>query len=158
MLLAQYVTCTFKERIFGGSKFEHYYNQKSTLIVFCSNTGKLRLSGLSIMIPICEIIAQILASSQTINTIDLSDCMLLSKGLTSILDALCEGTAVTTLNLKGNNVSGFTVAQIGRVFVYNNTLKQLHIEWNSIGSDVESFATFCDGLGKNHNIEYLDLR
>lgn len=84
--------------------------------------------------------------------------MLLPKGLDSILNAFCEGTAVTTLKLKGNNVNGSSVVQLGQVLAYNNTLKQLYIEWNSIGSHVDSFAAFCDGLTKNHNIEQVDLR
>lgn len=116
------------------------------------------MSCLSIIIPICEIIAQTLVSSATIKTLDTSDCMLLPKGLNDILDALCEGTAVTTLKLKGNNVSGPVVAHLGRVLACNNTLKRLHLEWNSVGSHADTFAAFCDGLAKNHNIEQLDLR
>ncbi|KAL6439945.1 hypothetical protein ACFW04_002957 [Cataglyphis niger] len=123
-----------------------------------SITGELQLSCLSIIIPVCEIIAQTLVSSSKIKTLDISDCMLLPKGLDSILNAFCEGTAVTILKLKGNNVNGPSVAQLGRVLAYNNTLKQLHIEWNSIGSHIDSFAAFCDGLTRNHNIEQLDLR
>ncbi|KMQ92235.1 leucine-rich repeat-containing protein 45 [Lasius niger] len=84
--------------------------------------------------------------------------MLLPEGLDSILNAFCEGTAVTTLKLKGNNVNGPSVAQLGRVLAYNNTLKQLYIEWNSVGSHIDSFAVFCDGLTRNYNIEQLDLR
>lgn len=126
--------------------------------MFHSTTGELRLSCLSIMIPVCEIIARTLVSSPTIKMIDLSDCMLLSRGLASILNALCEGTAVTSLNLRGNNISGLTVTQLSKVLACNNTLMRLHIEWNNIGLDLDSFATFCDGLAKNHNIEQLDLR
>ncbi|XP_029173570.1 leucine-rich repeat-containing protein 45-like isoform X2 [Nylanderia fulva] len=121
-------------------------------------TGELQLSCLSIIIPVCKIIAQTLISSSTIKTLDISDCVLLPKGLDSILKAFCEGTAVTILKLKGNNVNGSSVAQLGRVLAYNNTLKQLHIEWNSVGSHIDSFAAFCDGLTRNHNIEQLDLR
>ncbi|RLU17907.1 hypothetical protein DMN91_010146 [Ooceraea biroi] len=123
-----------------------------------STTGELRLSCLSIIIPVCEIIAQTLVSSATIKTLDMSDCMLLPKGLDGILDALCEGTAVTTLKLKGNNVNGPIVTHLGRVLACNNTLKRLHVEWNSMGAHADSFAAFCDGLTRNHNIEQLDLR
>ncbi|XP_029659766.1 leucine-rich repeat-containing protein 45-like isoform X1 [Formica exsecta] len=130
----------------------------SDAIKVSSITGELRLSCLSIIIPVCKIIAQTLVSSSKIKTLDISDCMLLPKGLDSILNAFCEGTAVTTLKLKGNNVNGPSVAQLGRVLAYNNTLKQLHIEWNSIGLHIDSFASFCDGLTRNHNIEQLDLR
>lgn len=110
------------------------------------------------MVPICEIIGQVLSSSSAIKSIDLSDCMLLSKGIGFILNALCEGSNITSLNLKGNNINGPTVAQLGQVLVHNNTLKILNIEWNSVGSHVDSFVKFCDGLTKNHNIEELDLR
>lgn len=99
-----------------------------------------------------------LASSSSIKHVDLSDCMLLPKGLNSILSALCDGSSVTYLNLKGNSISGPIVQQLGQVFLCNNTLKSLHLEWNSLGSDFESFSILCDGLSKNHNIEEIDLK
>ncbi|XP_046465997.1 leucine-rich repeat-containing protein 45-like [Neodiprion pinetum] len=124
-----------------------------------SATGELQLSRVSILVPICEVIAQVLMSSSAIKRMDLSDCMLnLSKSLSCILNALCEGSNMTSLNLKGNNIHGPTVAQLGQVLVHNNTLKLLNVEWNSLGSHVDSFTKFCDGLTKNHNIEELDLR
>lgn len=113
---------------------------------------------MSIVVPICGVLARVLSSSSTIRVVDLSDCMLLSKGLDSILDALCEGSSVTSLNLKGNNINGPAVAQLGKIFLHNNTIKSLSIEWNSLGSDIDAFGKFCEGLGMNHNIEALDLR
>lgn len=127
-------------------------------IAFNSSTGDLQLSCMSVMIPICEAIAQMLASSTSIKSIDLSDCMLISKSLESILKAFCEGTSVTYLNLKGNNISGPITTLLGQVFLHNNTLTQLHMEWNSLGTDLESFASFCEGLTKNHNLQELNLR
>lgn len=99
-----------------------------------------------------------LVSSSLIKHVDLSDCMLLPKGLNTILNALCDGSSVTNLNLKGNSISGPIAQQLGQVFLCNNTLKSLHLEWNSLGSDVESFTILCDGLSKNHNIEEIDLK
>lgn len=118
----------------------------------------MRLSCLSIIVPVCEILAQMLASSSSIKLVDLGDCMLLSKGLSSFLNALCDGSSITHLNLKGNSISGSTVEQLGQVFLLNNTLKILHLEWNSLGSNVECFSAFCEGLSKNHNLEELDLK
>ncbi|XP_033214878.1 leucine-rich repeat-containing protein 45-like [Belonocnema kinseyi] len=123
-----------------------------------SSTGELRLSCLSIIVPVCEILAQMLASSSSIKVLDLSDCMLLPKGLSSFLNALCDGSSISYLNLKGNSISGSTVEQLGQVFLHNNTLKILHLEWNSLGSNVECFSAFCEGLSKNHNLEELDLK
>ncbi|XP_012264971.2 leucine-rich repeat-containing protein 45-like [Athalia rosae] len=121
-------------------------------------TGELQLSCISILVPLCEIIGQVLISSSAIKRIDLSDCMLLSKGLSCILNALCEGSNITSLNLKGNNINGPVIALLGQVLIHNNTLKQLNLEWNSVGSHVDSFTKFCEGLTKNHNIQELDLR
>lgn len=98
-----------------------------------------------------------LISSSTIKTIDLSDCMSPS-GLSSIFNALSEGSYVESLNLKGNNISGALVSQLGQMFTHNNTLRRLQIEWNSIGSNEECFANFCEGLCHNYNITELDLR
>lgn len=84
--------------------------------------------------------------------------MLLSKGLSSILKSLHEGSSVTSLYLKGNNISGPLVEQLGEMLMHNNTLKILHIEWNNLGSDIDSFTKFCEGLSKNHFVEELDLR
>lgn len=113
---------------------------------------------MSIVVPICGILARVLASSLTIRKVDLGDCMLLSKGLSSILGALCQGSNVTSLNLKGNNINGSAVGQLGKIFLRNNTLKELSLEWNSLGSNLEEFGKFCEGLAANHNVEELDLR
>ncbi|XP_057323622.1 leucine-rich repeat-containing protein 45-like isoform X1 [Microplitis mediator] len=130
----------------------------SEAMKIASSTGELRLPCQSIVIPVCEIISRVLISSSTIKSVDLSDCMLITKGLSKILESLREGTNVTTLNLKGNNISGHISSQLGDIFKHNNTLKRLYLQWNNIGSDVESFYKFCQGLTINYNIEELDLR
>ncbi|KAJ8665021.1 hypothetical protein QAD02_006683 [Eretmocerus hayati] len=123
----------------------------------CS-TGELRLSHSSIIASLCEIIAQVLASSSTIKVVDFGDCMLLPKGLTSILKALCEGSSVISLCLRGNNISGKLVEVLGEVLEVNSTLKILSVEWNNLGSQVDSFSKFCHGLAKSSQLEELDLR
>ncbi|XP_014235287.1 leucine-rich repeat-containing protein 45-like [Trichogramma pretiosum] len=121
-------------------------------------TGQLFLGNTSIIAGLCDIIAQVLTSSSNIKVLDLSDCMLLSKGLTSIFKALSQGSSVHSLFLKGNNISGHLVDQLGELFLSNNTLKIVHIEWNNLGGQVQSFSKFCTGLARNHHIEELDLR
>ncbi|KAK0168035.1 hypothetical protein PV327_001875 [Microctonus hyperodae] len=123
-----------------------------------SSTGELYLSSLSIIVPICEIIGRILTSSTTIKCVDLSDCMLVSTGMSKILEALNNGSNITSLNLKGNNINGSIVSQLGDIFHHNNTLKHLYIKWNALGIDKAAFDKFCDGLCINHNIEEIDLR
>lgn len=107
---------------------------------------------------VCEVIGRVLTSSSTIRSVDLSDCMLVSKGLGKILEALRQGSNIISLNLKGNNINGPIVSQLGDILQHNNTIKHIFIEWNNLGSDKESFENFCKGLCVNHNIEELDLR
>ncbi|KAF7993479.1 hypothetical protein HCN44_010074 [Aphidius gifuensis] len=121
-------------------------------------TGQLQLDSQSIFVPVCEILCRVLSSSTSIKILDLSDCMLVPKGLCKILEALINGSNITTLHLKGNNISGPTVKLLGDIFYQNNTLKKLFIEWNSIGADTQSFSKFCNGLEANNSIEELDLR
>ncbi|XP_063995011.1 leucine-rich repeat-containing protein 45-like [Diachasmimorpha longicaudata] len=123
-----------------------------------SSTGILHLPCQSIVLPVCEVLGRVLSSSSIIRSVDLSDCMLISKGLSRILDALISGSNLTSLNLKGNNITGPIVSQLGEIFHRNNTLRSLNIEWNSLGTDTECFATFCEGLSSNNSLEELDLR
>ncbi|XP_015117480.1 leucine-rich repeat-containing protein 45 [Diachasma alloeum] len=123
-----------------------------------SSTGILRLPCQSIVLPVCEILGRVLSSSSTVRSLDLSDCMLISKGLSRILEALTSGSTLTTLNLKGNNIAGPIVSQLGEIFHRNHTLRTLNIEWNSLGTDTECFTAFCEGLSSNNSLEELDLR
>ncbi|XP_011304767.1 leucine-rich repeat-containing protein 45-like [Fopius arisanus] len=123
-----------------------------------SFTGILRLPCQSIVLPVCEILGRVLSSSSTIRSVDLSDCMLISKGLSRIFEALTEGSALTALNLKGNNIAGAVVSQLGEIFHRNHTLRILNLEWNSLGTDTECFSKFCEGLSCNNSLEELDLR
>ena len=84
--------------------------------------------------------------------------MLISKGLSSILKAVSEGSSISSLYLKGNNISGQLVEQLGDMLLHNNTIKVMHVDWNNLGSQVDAFAKFCDGLAKNNCIEELDLK
>ncbi|XP_034937219.1 leucine-rich repeat-containing protein 45-like [Chelonus insularis] len=130
----------------------------SNAMKIASSTGELRLPCLSIVVPVCEVIGRVLASSCKIKLVDLSDCMLVSKGLSKIFDALQQGTNITYLNLRGNNITGPIVSQLGYIFHHNNTLKCLYLEWNNLGTNIEDFENFCKGLCVNYNIEELDLR
>lgn len=135
------------------------FMQKALIsITSFSSSGELRLAHTSVIASICEVIAQVISSSSTIKMVDLSDCMLLAKGLSSIFKALCEGSTVLSLYLKGNNISGPLVEQLGEMLQRNSTLRIMHVEWNNLGSQVDCFAKFCDGLARNHYIEELDLR
>jgi Ran GTPase-activating protein (RanGAP) involved in mRNA processing and transport len=84
--------------------------------------------------------------------------MLIPKGSSYILKSLYEGSSISTLYLKGNNINGALVEQLGEMLLYNNTLKVMHIEWNNLGSQADFFSKFCDGLAKNNCLEEIDLR
>ncbi|XP_047491270.1 leucine-rich repeat-containing protein 45-like isoform X3 [Penaeus chinensis] len=41
---------------------------------------------------------------------------------------------------------------------HNSTITRLSLEWNSLGLCTESFAAFCEAVGSNSALQYLDLR
>ncbi|XP_058796378.1 leucine-rich repeat-containing protein 45-like [Phymastichus coffea] len=121
-------------------------------------TGILRLTHTSVLANLCDVLAQVLSSSSSIKVLDLSDCMLLPKGLTRIFKALCGPSSVSSLYLRGNNIGGDLAEELGETLAKNNSVRVLHVEWNNLGSREDSFGKFCDGLARNHCVEELDLR
>ncbi|KAG7210268.1 hypothetical protein KM043_011815 [Ampulex compressa] len=133
-------------------------SEVSKAVKASSVTGELRISCFFVITPIFEILAQILASSTSIKILDLRDCMMLPRGVYCILNALCEGSLITSLDLTGNHLCAAEVAEMGQVFVHNSTLKRVQLEWSNVGCSLESFSVFCRGLSQNHSVEELNLR
>ena len=69
-----------------------------------------------------------------------------------------RNTSIRTLYLTGNNMSGSCVVQLGDLLRVNNNIVKLHLEWNCVGQDTESFAQLCSGLATNNSLQSLNLR
>lgn len=118
----------------------------------------LDLSGLSLTKETCEILAKVLISSTVFHDLNFTDCLLPPRGLASILKNLSHVSCLTFLDLKGNNISGSSIAKLGQMLSNNSSLKRINLEWNSLGLFPEQFKEFCSGLAQNSCLEDLDLQ
>ena len=75
-----------------------------------------------------------------------------------LLKGLAKNTSVKAVNLKGNNISGNTVVQLGRLLRLNCSITRLSLEWNCVGLDQDSFSGLCAGLASNKGLQVMDLR
>jgi len=66
-------------------------------------------------------------------------------------------TALTEINLQGNQVGSPSLPNIGKALGSNTTLKQLILSDNCISEDVESLKSLRDGLAHNDCLEVLSL-
>ncbi|XP_067403214.1 leucine-rich repeat-containing protein 45 isoform X2 [Emydura macquarii macquarii] len=75
-----------------------------------------------------------------------------------LLNGLCSNTVVKSLDLKGNNLQAVGAEALGKLLRQNKSIRSLTLEWNSLGMWEESFSLFCQGLGANCFLQWLDLR
>lgn len=123
-------------------------------------TGSIRLdlSGQSITVDTCSVLARVLQNDTVFTEIILSDCMLSEEGVKMLLNGLCSNTTVKVLDLKGNNMRGTGAEALGQLLVRNKVLRRLVLEWNALGMWEEGFAVFCEGLASSTSLTQLDLR
>lgn len=120
--------------------------------------GTLYLNSRTCSVPVCRVLSSFLPRTDCIYTLDLSDCLLTQDCLYILLSGLMQNTSVLSLSLKGNNLCGNCISELGRFLQFNQTINRLSLEWNCITADMDSFPQFCSGLSKNRGLEYLDLR
>ncbi|KAK3928470.1 Leucine-rich repeat-containing protein 45 [Frankliniella fusca] len=123
-----------------------------------ANLTSLDLSGLSLTKETCEILSKVLISTTVFHDLNFTDCLLPPRGLASILKSLSHVSCLKHLDLKGNNISGSSIAKLGQMLSNNSSLKRINLEWNSLGLFPEPFKEFCSGLSKNSCLEDLDLQ
>ncbi|TRY88635.1 hypothetical protein DNTS_028846 [Danionella cerebrum] len=123
-----------------------------------SRAGRLDLSGQSLTVDTCSILARILHNDTVCTEVLLSDCMLSEEGVKLMLNSLCSNTTVKVLDLKGNNMRATGAEALGQVLMRNKVLRRLVLEWNALGMWEEGFSVFCEGLASSSSLSQLDLR
>ncbi|XP_053634201.1 leucine-rich repeat-containing protein 45 isoform X1 [Cherax quadricarinatus] len=118
----------------------------------------LDLSNQTLDIGTCAVLGKIMQISNVINKVSFGDCLLKEDGIKSILLGLCGNTSVKTLSLKGNSIQSSSTHALAKMLRHNNTIIRLSLEWNNLGLCSESFSSFCEALGSNSTLQYLDLR
>ncbi|XP_028286650.1 leucine-rich repeat-containing protein 45 [Parambassis ranga] len=120
--------------------------------------SKLDLSGQSLSVDTCSVLARALQKDTMFTEVSLSDCMLSEEGAKSLLSGLSTNTTVKVLDLKGNNLRSTGAEVLGKLLAHNKTLCRLVLEWNALGVWDEAFSLFCSGLASNSVLTQLDLR
>uniref|UniRef100_A0A4W6FLN2 Leucine rich repeat containing 45 n=1 Tax=Lates calcarifer TaxID=8187 RepID=A0A4W6FLN2_LATCA len=100
--------------------------------------SRLDLSGQSLSVDTCSVLARAFQKDITFTEVLLSDCMLSEEG--------------------GNNLRSAGAEVLGKLLACNKTLRRLVLEWNALGVWDEAFSLFCEGLASNSMLMELDLR
>ncbi|XP_039331694.1 leucine-rich repeat-containing protein 45 isoform X1 [Saimiri boliviensis] len=120
--------------------------------------GRLDLATRSLTVDTCRALGELLPRETLCTELVLSDCMLSEEGATLLLRGLCANTVLRFLDLKGNNLRATGAEALGKLLQQNKSIQSLTLEWNSLGTWDEAFATFCGGLAVNGTLQRLDLR
>ncbi|KAK7065443.1 Leucine-rich repeat-containing protein 45 [Halocaridina rubra] len=116
------------------------------------------LSNHTLSVGSCAVLGKIMQISSNITKASFEDCLLEEDGIKSILLGLCGNASFKTVSLKGNNIQGNATHALAKMLRHNSALTRLSLEWNSLGVCSESFAAFCEALGSNSTLQYLDIR
>ncbi|XP_055245357.1 leucine-rich repeat-containing protein 45 isoform X1 [Gorilla gorilla gorilla] len=120
--------------------------------------GRLDLATQSLTVQTCRALGKLLPRETLCTELVLSDCMLSEEGATLLLRGLCANTVLRFLDLKGNNLRAAGAEALGKLLQQNKSIQSLTLEWNSLGTWDDAFATFCGGLAANGALQWLDLR
>ncbi|XP_034716016.1 leucine-rich repeat-containing protein 45 isoform X1 [Etheostoma cragini] len=123
-----------------------------------TQSSRLDLSGHSLSVDTCSVLATAFQNDTGFTEVVLSDCMLSEEGAKVLLTGLFGNTTVKVLDLKGNNLRSTGAEVLGKLLARNKTLHRLVLEWNALGVWDEAFSLFCDGLASNSVLTQLDLR
>ncbi|CAM4631427.1 unnamed protein product [Lepidochelys olivacea] len=120
--------------------------------------SRLDFATQSLSVDTCRVLGKLLQDEILFTEIMLSDCMLNEEGVRHLLNGLCSNTVVKSLDLKGNNLRALGAEALGKLLRQNKSIRSLTLEWNSLGMWEEGFSLFCQGLGANRFLQWLDLR
>ncbi|XP_054278847.1 leucine-rich repeat-containing protein 45-like [Macrosteles quadrilineatus] len=132
-------------------------NKVVKAIIEVSRTGELNLSSLSFTVQTCNVLSKTLPQIKDVVKLNLGDCLLPPQGLTVLLSTI-HLTHVSSLQLRGNNIAGPGVYKLSKMLSRSANIKNLGLEWNSLGLCSEALTQFCSAVATNHSIETLDLR
>uniref|UniRef100_A0A8D3BUQ5 Leucine rich repeat containing 45 n=1 Tax=Scophthalmus maximus TaxID=52904 RepID=A0A8D3BUQ5_SCOMX len=102
-----------------------------------AHSSRLDLSGKSLSVDTCSVLARSFQTDTIFTEVWLSDCMLSEEG--------------------GNNLRSGGAEVLGKLLARNQSLRRLVLEWNALGVWDEAFSLFCEGLASNSMLTQLDL-
>uniref|UniRef100_A0A3B4XW35 Leucine rich repeat containing 45 n=1 Tax=Seriola lalandi dorsalis TaxID=1841481 RepID=A0A3B4XW35_SERLL len=113
--------------------------------------SRLDLSGQSLSVDTCSVLARAFQKETYFTEVSLSDCMLSEEDVYLLI-------ADANYCSQGNNLRSSGAEVLGKLLAHNKTLRRLVMEWNALGVWDEAFSLFCEGLASNGVLTHLDLR
>ncbi|XP_029383458.1 leucine-rich repeat-containing protein 45 isoform X1 [Echeneis naucrates] len=120
--------------------------------------SRLDLSGQSLSVETCSVLARAFQKETIFTEVLLSDCMLSEEGAKILLTGLLGNNTVKILDMKGNNLKSSGAEALGKLLAHNKAVRRMVLEWNALGLWDDTFSLFCDGLASNSILTQLDLR
>lgn len=96
-----------------------------------------------------------LAVQQHCSGINLSDCFIGDQGCSLLADFLRQNSYITSLELRGNSISGEGAQVLAGAFKMLINIRAISLEWNNIGDHV---STILDSLSLSRTLQSIDLR
>eukprot|EP00826_Nyctotherus_ovalis_P026373 TRINITY_DN20605_c0_g1_i2.p1 TRINITY_DN20605_c0_g1~~TRINITY_DN20605_c0_g1_i2.p1 ORF type:complete len:315 (+),score=98.16 TRINITY_DN20605_c0_g1_i2:160-1104(+) len=91
-------------------------------------------------------------------TLQLGESYLTDEACAVLAKYLEYHDTFSVLDLHGNNITGNGVLHLSRFLSKSTTLRELSLEWNSLGASVHGLEILCSALAENVSIASLDLR
>jgi len=103
-------------------------------------------------------ISDYLEKQKTLSNLALGDLLFGKEGLQQVINFIKQFNKFTTINVRGNDISGTGFAELCEALIYCPSLTKISAEWNSIGSDPAGLSALQKLIQKNSRISWVDLR
>ena len=122
-----------------------------------SGSGMIKLSGQTLASKGCQALAAGIRAGGTVHHVELCNAYINDEGCNILCESLL-GTAIETLNLSRNNFGSDSAEAIAKVVRTCTNLKNLILNWNSVGSRCIPFNSMCEALAVSTSLNEIDLQ
>jgi len=99
-----------------------------------------------------------LEKQKNLSNLSLGDLLFGNEGLQQVTNFIKQFNKFTTINIRGNDISGPGFAELCEALIYCPSLTKISAEWNNIGSDSAGLLALQKLLKANTRISWIDLR
>ena len=103
-------------------------------------------------------ITDYLEKQKNLSNLSLGDLLFGNEGLQQVVNWIKQFNKFTTINIRGNDISGPGFAELCEALIYCPSLTKISAEWNNIGSDSAGLIALQKLLKENTRISWIDLR
>lgn len=105
-----------------------------------------------------SVLSRLLSSQANSPRLTLTDCFIGDQGLKLVIPFLADHPNISTLELKGNNISPAGFGELCNFLKFHHKLTSLICEWNNIGLEELGMQSLLSLVQYNKNLVHVDLR